>query len=192
MENTETIQQVTKSESLGNIATALNKAQAEIGAVTKGEKGYGYNYASLASTIEVSKPSLVKHGLAVTQLVGGSGNAPSVTTILLHAESGEFIQGTISMDLVEMKGVNTAQQAGATLTYARRYALQAILNMASEDTDASSKGAYKPTTSSLKSPAKKDAPKKEAAPAAGSKTTFNRKKKAAPVEEAPKGDSYGF
>jgi hypothetical protein len=42
-----------------------------------------------------------------------------------------------------MKGCNVAQGAGASISYLRRYAIQAILNMSSEDVDASSDGAKK-------------------------------------------------
>ena len=131
------------SPQINDLATALSKAQIELESVSKAEKGYGYNYASLASTIEVAKPVLAKFGLAVIQLVGNEGDRPSVTTVLTHS-SGQFIKSTASMPLIEMKGVNEAQRSGAVYSYIRRYALQAILNMSSEDNDASSKGFDKP------------------------------------------------
>jgi len=145
MEHLEKIQQVENKMSgeINELATALSKAQVELESLGKDEKGYGYNYASLASTIQVAKPVLAKHGLAVVQLVGNEGDKPSVTTLLTHS-SGQYVQTTASMPLVEMKGVNEAQRAGAVYSYIRRYALQAILNMASEDNDASSQGTSKP------------------------------------------------
>lgn len=148
------------SGEINEIATVLSKAQAELEAVGKGEKGYGYNYASLTSTIEVAKPILAKHNLAITQLVGNEGNNPSITTILMHS-SGQFIKSTASLPLVEMKGCNEAQRAGAVYSYLRRYALQAILNMSSEDTDASSNGPVKTKTSFSKKATSKptDAPR---------------------------------
>lgn len=162
------------SEQINELATALSKAQIELEAVSKGEKGYGYNYASLASTIEVAKPVLSKYGLAVIQLVGNNGDNPSVTTVLTHS-SGQYIQTTASMPLVEMKGVNEAQRAGAVYSYIRRYALQAILNMASEDNDASSQGTSKPSNKT--SFAKKES-KSEAKP-----RKFARKKKVVEEED---------
>lgn len=136
------------SEQLDQIAVALNKAQAELGSVAKSEEGYGYNYASLGATIETARAVLAKNGLSVTQLLGNDGDKPSVTTMLLHT-SGQYLSSKTSLPLVEMKGCNEAQRAGAVFSYARRYALQAILNMASEDNDASSNGVEKSSKASV-------------------------------------------
>lgn len=136
---------VSMSKGIGKLASALAKTQSELDSVSKDEKGYGYNYASLASTIEVSKDILTKNGLAISQIVGSNDKGdPSVTTLLMHSESGEYISGKLTLPRVEMKSCNSAQEFGASVSYARRYALQAILNMASEDNDASSKGFDKP------------------------------------------------
>lgn len=149
---------VEMSPQIGAIATALNKAQAKLGSVHKGEQGYGYKYADLASTIETAKDILAENELAVTQLVGQvdmQNKTGTVTTILLHS-SGEFIKTESTIPLIEMKGTNDAQNYGAVISYLRRYALQAILNMASEDNDASSqKGADKSKYSKPKSEAPK-------------------------------------
>jgi hypothetical protein len=133
------------SAEINELATALSKAQSELESVGKGETGYGYNYASLPATIQLVKPVLAKNSLAITQLVGNNSNGqPSVTTILMHS-SGQFIKSVASMELVEMKSCNVAQRAGAVYSYIRRYALQGILNISSEDNDASSNGLSKPT-----------------------------------------------
>lgn len=171
---------VTKSNSLANIGQALAKAQAKLEAVGKGEKGYGYNYASLASTIDTAKPVLEEFGLSVTQLIGHvdvKNNIGTVTTILLH-ESGEYIQTESSIPLIEMKGTNAAQSFGAIVSYIRRYSLQAILNMASEDNDASSNGKDKPKSgTSFKK-------KAVASESKSSGSGFRRKKKANVVEDS--------
>lgn len=168
---------VTKSNNLAEIGQALAKAQAKLEAVGKGEKGYGYNYASLASTIETAKPVLEEFGLSVTQLIGHvdtSNKIGTVTTILLH-KSGEYIQTESSIPLIEMKGTNAAQSFGAIVSYIRRYSLQAILNMASEDNDASTNGKDKPKSgSSFKKPAKASTK----ASGSDSSSGFRRKKKA--------------
>ena len=169
---------VTMSDSLSSIALALSKAQAKLGSVHKGEKGYGYSYSSLASTIEVSKEILAENELAVTQLVGKvdmEAKTGTVTTILLHS-SGEFIKTESTIPLIEMKGTNDAQNYGAVISYLRRYSLQAILNMASEDNDASSKG--KADTSKYKKPAEKKAVSKvEESEDKSKKPRFRKKKK---------------
>ena len=140
---------IQKSEQLNELATALAKAQAELTSAKKDSKGHGYSYSDLATVIEEAKKVLPKHGLSFTQLVGQTNKTESisdevvafetvsVTTILLHS-SGQFISSEGSIRIPEMRGVNDTQKAGAALSYLRRYSLQAILGMASEDNDASS------------------------------------------------------
>lgn len=149
MENEKTEKQM--SESIGEVALALSKAQSELDNASKDSKGYGYNYSDLASVINVSKPILSKHDLSVTQLIGESSETHArITTILSH-KSGEYFRSDMSIPLFEMKGTNACQSFGAVVSYGRRYSYQAILGMASEDSDASSK----------KQPANKPASKAE-------------------------------
>lgn len=138
-----------QSTTTNDLDEALAKAQAEFKNVSKKEEGYGYNYASLAETIEVTKEILSKHGLSVQQTLGNShtSGSPSVTTILRC--KGQFVGSTASAPLIEMKGVNDAQKAGAVYSYLRRYMLQGILGLASEDNDASSEGTKKKGTTSF-------------------------------------------
>jgi hypothetical protein len=124
------------SQELDKIAPALSALQGELPHVGKDSKGYGYNYADLASTLDVLKPLLVKHGFSITQF--GSGN--SLVTMLIH-NSGQFIKGVMELIDFEMKGTNAAQNRGAVISYFRRYAVQAIVGMASEDSDATTKTA---------------------------------------------------
>lgn len=121
-----------------NIAKALIKAQTELKNPEKNQQGYGYKYADLASIIDETKPVLQKHGLVVVQLAktDPDGNV-GVETILLH-ESGETLKSTLTLPVADMKQMTVTQSAGASLTYARRYALSAILGIsADDDTDAS-------------------------------------------------------
>lgn len=123
-----------------NIAKALVKAQLELKNPEQNKEGYGYKYSDLASLIDLTKPVLQKNGLAITQLACDDGNGRvGVETILMH-ESGESLKSTLTLPIPEMKGNTATQQAGAAITYARRYAYSAILNITSEeDTDASNK-----------------------------------------------------
>jgi hypothetical protein len=125
------------SEQLNEIGAALANAQAELSTAKKDSSGYGYNYSDLASVLATAKPVLEKNGLSVTQLVGKSTlTEVSLTTILLH-KSGQFISEESSIGIPEMNKINVTQKAGAAISYLRRYSLQAILGMASEDNDAS-------------------------------------------------------
>lgn len=133
---------LTNNKTFGNnLASALVKAQVELHNPDRNQTGYGYKYADLASILEQTKPVLKKHGLSITQLATDDGNGRvGVTTILMH-ESGEYVQSNLTLPIPEMKGANKTQAAGAAITYARRYAISAILNIAAdEDTDASNRG----------------------------------------------------
>lgn len=129
-----------KSDQINELATALAKAQAEITFASKDSKAHAYKYADLATVIDAVKPSLNKHGLSFTQLIEESdANTVKVTTLLIHS-SGQFIGSTGSLGIPEMRGCNLAQASGAAQSYAKRYQLQALTGLPTEDNDISSEG----------------------------------------------------
>ncbi len=128
-----------QSESINEIATALVKAQAAIGAVlkdktgkieTKSGKGYEYNYSDLASVIEAIKKPLNDCGIAFVQGVGKSETGALVTTMLLHI-SGQWLSEETYIPVAQ----TTPQAFGSAITYAKRYGLQAFTGLPSEDDD---------------------------------------------------------
>lgn len=128
------------SESINTIAPALVKAQAAIEAVVKDKTGtvqkdgknlYSYKYSDLASVIEHVKPPLNANGIAFLQVPGRADGGVSVTTRLVH-ESGEWIEGDTFIPCT----VSSPQVFGSAITYAKRYGLQAIVGLPSEDDDA--------------------------------------------------------
>jgi hypothetical protein len=129
-----------KSEQINDLAAALAKAQSEITSASKDSKAHAYKYADLAAVIEAVKPSLNKHGLSFTQLIEESdATTVKVTTMLLHS-SGQYIGSTGSLGIPEMRGCNLAQSAGASQSYLKRYQLQALTGLPTEDNDVSSEG----------------------------------------------------
>lgn len=121
------------SESIKNIALAMAKFQAEVKnpANTADNPFYHSKYAPLNDVLNLVRPLLTKQGLSVLQSPSGDGERISVTTLILH-ESGEWIESD-SLTLKADKA--TAQGAGSAITYARRYALSAMLGISSEDDD---------------------------------------------------------
>jgi hypothetical protein len=127
------------SESIAKIADALAKAQIEMGRVvkdktakvqTKAGGSYSFDYADLASVLDVVKPALAKHGIAVVQAAALEGDKVNVETRLLHS-SGEWIESALAV-----KPEDTApQKIGSAITYARRYALSCMVGVASEEDD---------------------------------------------------------
>ena len=123
-----------QSECISDLATALCLAQAEMGGAIKDSNNpfFKSNYADLTSVIKVMKQPFANHGLSFVQLPVTSvgGNGIGVATMLMH-NSGQYIQ---SEYLLPMDKV-TPQGAGSAITYARRYALQALAGIPSVDDD---------------------------------------------------------
>lgn len=120
------------SEQVDKIFPALIKAQSEMGNAKKTTSNpfFKSKYADLAELIEVSKDTLIKNGLAIIQSPTGDGVKMSVTARIIH-ESGQWIEDAITLTPTK----NDPQQAGSAITYARRYQLAALLNIAQEDDD---------------------------------------------------------
>lgn len=124
------------SASIATLAPALVAALAEIGGVAKGKTNphFKSQYASLESVIEASKGILASHGIALMQFPAAfSGGAMSLDTVLIH-ESGEWLSGEEAFGVAT--GKQDPQAVGSALTYARRYAQMAVLNMPAVDDDA--------------------------------------------------------
>lgn len=119
------------TQSIKEISIALLKAQKEIGAAKKGSVNpfFHSKYADLGSVMEACKEALNTNGITVLQPVGHDEHGDYVETVLLH-DSGEYISS--QMRLVATTDV---QKQGSTVTYARRYSLQSMLFIPSEDDD---------------------------------------------------------
>ena len=113
-----------KSEKIINISKALLTFDAEMGTVKMGEVNpfFKNKYASLSDILEAIKEPLQKSGLTVKQFPEGEG---LMTSIIIHAESGEFLISTYQMKAVK----DDPQQQGSRINYQRRYALGAILGL---------------------------------------------------------------
>lgn len=121
------------SPTLGALAKALAAAQGElVDAKKDGTNPHFKNkYATLSSVRAAITPVFSKHGLAVSQLNEPHGDAGvCVVTMLMH-ESGEWISSSLFVPVSK----KDAQGFGSALSYARRYALAAIANIASDDDD---------------------------------------------------------
>ncbi len=147
-----------KSESIENLAQALALFQGEVRNPSNSAVNpfYKSSYAPLSEVLNTVRPILSKHGLSVLQTPSGDGEDISVTTLLLHS-SGEWIQ---SEPLILKADKPTAQGAGSSITYARRYALSAVLGISSEDDDDGNVASAKKETPKKEMP-KKETPKKE-------------------------------
>lgn len=116
------------SESMINISKALVEAHKKIGHAKKDAKNphFKNDYATLESVIDASKHSLLENGIIVIQSI----SEKYLTTRLQHT-SGEFIESSIEL-LVDRSNM---QGLGSAVTYARRYSLASMLNIAQSDDD---------------------------------------------------------
>lgn len=128
-----------KSETIGKVADALRLAQGQFKPIIKTAENpfYKSKYAPLDSVIDATMPALHKNGLTVSQMMDGD----NLVTVLIHT-SGEYIGGLMPLHAKN----NDPQGQGSAITYARRYALAAILGVASEDDDDGNQATHKPKT----------------------------------------------
>lgn len=151
------------SESITKIASALLKAQKDMEGAKKDSNNpfFKSKYADYNSVLEACKAPLNDNGISILQphrIDNVDGNIYMVVeTILLH-ESGEFISGETK---VEVSKVNDPQALGSAQSYARRYGLQSLVSLPSEDDDGESAMNRTEKKSSFAKPAKqKEEPKK--------------------------------
>ena len=131
------------SESIGAIAAALSKAQAELTNPEKsltatmrpdgpGTAERSFRYAPLSSGLDIVRKTLGQHEIATVQTTSIDQEAGLIrlTTVLAHS-SGEWV----SSDWPVCPVTETAapHRMGAALTYARRYALFTLVGIAGED-----------------------------------------------------------
>jgi len=121
------------SESIAKLAEALAKAQGQMGAAIKGENNpfFKSKYSDLASVIDAIKVPLSENGLSFVQATDfDESSGVIVETRLMHS-SGEWIESRIKMTPAKQD----AQGIGSCVTYAKRYGLQALVGVPSDDDD---------------------------------------------------------
>ena len=143
------------SDSITNISKALLKVQQRIEPVVKdgANPHFKSRYATNNSIQEYVKPILNEEGLVLLQggvsTQGGEGLV-TITTALIHAASGEFIEVAVDVPLPggydrEGRAVGpNAQHAGSAISYGRRYLLSSILALSTEDDDDGETAAGRP------------------------------------------------
>lgn len=125
-----------QSAEVNHICSALQKFHAEnITIEKKGEASISQSvkrkYVKLDDIMNTVRPVLAKYECYVEQHLAGD----SVVTRVVHV-SGQFIASKYHYQTWESSHVNNLQRLGGGLTYLKRYAVSAILNIvADEDTD---------------------------------------------------------
>jgi hypothetical protein len=131
------------SESIGAIAAALAKAQAELTNPEKSliatirashprENDQTFRYAALSSGLDIVRKALGGHEIATVQTTAIDNEAGLIrlTTTLAHS-SGEWLSS--EWPVCPISETTAPRRMGAALTYARRYALFTLVGIAGED-----------------------------------------------------------
>ena len=154
-----------KSESIKNIATALITFQIKVGKITKDATNpfFKSKYASLANIQDAIADPLEEAGISYMQFPDG---VHGLTTIVMHGESGEWLQSTYTMKPVK----DDPQGIGSSITYQKRYALAGALALNIDDDDdgnSATHGAATPAKLADKQKADVDMQKRNLASATG-------------------------
>jgi hypothetical protein len=205
-----------QSETIGELALALSKVQAKLTNPVKDKTAkvtmktggaYSYNYADLASILDLVRPLLSAEGLALLQFPEVELGGVAIRTVLAH-KSGEWVESRLAAKVEDSR----PQSIGAAITYLRRYAAQSVVGIAAEEDDdaASTEKTTRAATppqrpvqamaapvSTEGAPPVTNTPKqapKAVEPPAGSETWFCRiERKSAPKETRKPGTfRYGF
>jgi hypothetical protein len=130
------------SGSIGSLAAALAKAQVELVNPEKsmvasirpdgGTAEQIFRYAPLSSGLDIVRKTLGQHEIATVQTTSLDQTAGIVNlkTVLAHS-SGEWISS--DWPVCSLGEMASPKRMGAALTYARRYALFALVGIAGED-----------------------------------------------------------
>lgn len=128
--------------SLANLLEALAQAQGELEHAKKESLNphFRTKYANIASCMDAIRPVFSKYGLSIMQLVLTRDGKHYLRTILGH-KSGE----TVESEMQILTTRDDPQGLGSGITYARRYALMAMVGLASEEDDDDGHAASSPT-----------------------------------------------
>ena len=127
-----------KKPDLAPLYAALAKAQGEFPEIPKNRVAkvrmkaggeFSFKYSDLSDLIGATRPALSKNGLAVMQYPEGD----LCWSVLAH-ETGAQIKTSYPIDWKPEGRMHPAQERGISYTYARRYGMSALLNVAAEET----------------------------------------------------------
>jgi hypothetical protein len=134
-----------QSDTIGELAAALAKAQGEMESVHKDGRGPFGKYATLDACMNYLRPLLSRHGLSISQTLGkttvicdgvlGIG----LTTQLMHS-SGEWVRDEATIPFKAEGRLTIAQVMGSGTSYGRRYALGIVGLTTDDDDDAEHSG----------------------------------------------------
>jgi hypothetical protein len=140
----------------------MSAIQSELKAPKNQVNSFGkYKYRSCEDIIEAVKPLLAKQGLYmnISDSVENIGNSNYVCATVTVTDGEDSIDASAyARESIDKKGMDDAQQTGATSSYARKYALNGMFGIDdTKDADATNThgkeatpvNSFKPSTSFL-------------------------------------------
>jgi hypothetical protein len=132
------------SEKNDLIAAAFVRAQGKMGVATRSSDNpfFRSKYANFGEVSEACKPALHDEGIGVIQSPGipQDKNMIAVTTMFLHT-SGQWMKDTFEIPCLK----HDPQAGGSAVSYARRYALEAMSGINCQDDDGEKATRSKPS-----------------------------------------------
>jgi ERF superfamily protein len=133
------------SEKFDLILKQLMMAKMEMGSIVRKDSANPFHkskYASLGAHLELCESTLASHDLLLMHTTNGSTKEPILIATLYHIDSGQWIKSYLPLPNPK----NDSQGLGASITYMRRYSINAMLGLTAEDDDgetASGRGSHK-------------------------------------------------
>jgi len=116
-----------ESEVTNEIATALSKAQGEFPRINVNQENpfFKSGFADLNNIVRAVRPALSKNGLCVTQQTKILPDGATVLVTRARHSSGQWIESRVRI----LPPKNDMQSYASTLSYMKRHAVMALLNI---------------------------------------------------------------
>ncbi len=110
----------------------IQNIQKEIGKMSKSKQNpfFKSGYFDINMLLEKLQPLLEKEGLVLMQPLSNIDGKPAITTIVAELKEDKMISFTTTLPETP-----DAQKMGSAITYVRRYAIQSLFALISEDDD---------------------------------------------------------
>lgn len=125
-----------KQQAIINFNNDFSLMSKEIPIIAKSKRAHNTSYAPLEDIVKITQPILSKYGFSVSFSTSQNGlESVTVQCMLMHRDghstSTELMLPTKSVS----NSMNAMQAIGAAITYAKRYTISGILNIATGDDD---------------------------------------------------------
>lgn len=121
-------------DSMLEFNSCLAKMQIAIPSIAERGVGHNIRYATLEDILDVVRPIMHEYGFAIVFKMATGEKVITITGVLLHA-SGHSIDTALTLPFDTSGNKNAVQAAGSTISYGKRYVLNALLNLTTRAED---------------------------------------------------------